>query len=200
MFTYVAGDISRKRAHYVRIDNFVNKYLKVTFQLGTVATVVYRMGAWAENCNVALIKLVALAFYGVIAFFTTMFTGVNICRQTPIGMGLVVHNFSNINIDAARIGDNLTVNQGVSIGPDWRSNGKPVLGDNVFVGSGARVLGDISIGNNVVIAANALVERSVPDNCTVVGVPARIVSRDSGSQYLKLKDGAAAEARKKPTE
>ena len=83
-----------------------------------------------------------------------------------------------------------TVNQGVSIGADWLCQGRPIIGNNVFIGAGAKVLGRIQIGDNVVIAANALVIQAVPDNCTVVGVPARIISRQATSIYLQL--GAAS--------
>ena len=93
-----------------------------------------------------------------------------------------------VAIDAKKIGQNCTVNQCVSIGADYSgpTGKKPVLGDNVFVGSGAKILGNVVIGDNVVIAANALVLKSVPDNCTVSGVPARIISRQNTSSYLKF--------------
>lgn len=188
MFEMIASDIRRKRQNYVRIDNFVNKYLKVTFQLGTLAAIVYRMGVWVHEQESPLIRLPGIVIYSVVAYLSSLITGVYISHNTPIGGGVVVHNFSNVSVDAESIGENLTVNQGVCIGPDWRQNGKPTLGNNVFVGSGAKILGNVSVGNNVIVAANALVERSIPDNCTVVGVPARIVSRNSDSQYLKFND------------
>lgn len=192
MFEMIASDVRRKRQNYVRIENFVNKYLKVTFQLGTLAVFVYRMGAWLHCQNNSLVRFVGLIVYGFVSYFSSLITGVYISPATPIGSGIVVHNFSNVSIDAESIGENLTVNQGVYVGSDWRANGKPKLGDNVFVGSGAKILGDVTIGNNVIVAANALVERSIPDNCTVVGVPARIVSRNSNSQYLKFNEKGSA--------
>jgi len=183
---YIASDMRRKRMHYVRIDNFINKYLKITFQLGTIAAVVYRFDAALYRHRVPLLTLPFEILYKVLSYLSSMMTGVDVNPATSIGRGFVIHNFSNIAINAESVGENLTVNQGVNIGPDWRMCGKPVLGDNVFVGSGAKILGNVTVGNNVIIAANALVERSIPDDCTVVGVPARIVSRNSDSQYLKM--------------
>jgi len=91
-----------------------------------------------------------------------------------IGGGLFfLHGFSTI-VSAKSIGMNCWINQQVTIGyttPD----GAPVIGDNVKIFAGAKVLGDIKIGNNVIIGANAVVVKDVPEDCTVVGVPARIV-------------------------
>ena len=74
------------------------------------------------------------------------------------------------------IGDNCLLYQGVTLGGTGKDKGKrhPTLGDNVMVGAGAKVLGPINIGNNVKVAANAVVLKDIPDNCTAVGVPARI--------------------------
>ena len=74
------------------------------------------------------------------------------------------------------IGDNVKINQHVTIGGSGEK-GCPVIGDNVYIGSGAKVLGGIRIGNNVKIGANAVVISDVPDNSTAVGVPARIIAR-----------------------
>lgn len=93
-----------------------------------------------------------------------------------IGPGLFFqHGFATV-VSARRIGADCWINQQVTIGAD--EHGLPEIGDNVTVHCGAKVLGDITVGDNVVIGANAVVVKSVPPNCTVVGVPARIVRRD----------------------
>lgn len=84
----------------------------------------------------------------------------------------IEHGFSTI-ISCRRFGKNFRFNQQVTVG--WSKDGCPIIGDNVQIFAGAKVFGSISIGNNVVIGANAVVNKSVPDNVTVVGVPARIV-------------------------
>lgn len=98
----------------------------------------------------------------------------DISSTAEIGGGLIVqHGYATI-IAPRKIGKNCWVNQGVTIGYT-NDNDCPTLGDNVTVYCGAKVLGDIKVGNNVIIAANAVVVKDVPDNCIVGGVPAKII-------------------------
>ncbi len=93
-----------------------------------------------------------------------------------IGPGLFIqHGFSSIVF--GDLGSNCWINQQVTIGTK-DNNGYPHIGDNVIITSGAKVLGNIKIGNNVTIGANAVVIKDVPDNCVVGGVPAHIIKRD----------------------
>lgn len=93
-----------------------------------------------------------------------------------IGPGIFIqHGFSTI-IAAKRIGVNCWINQQVTIG--YVGLKCPTIGDNVRIGAGAKVLGGIRVGNNVKIGANSVVVKDVPDDCTVVGIPARIVRRN----------------------
>ena len=93
-----------------------------------------------------------------------------------MGAGLFIqHGFSTI-IAAKHIGKNCWINQQVTIG--YNGGGKPTILDNVTINAGAKVIGGITIGNNVIIGANCVVIRDVPNNCTVVGIPARIIKRD----------------------
>lgn len=104
---------------------------------------------------------------------------------TPtIGPGLFIqHGFSTI-ISAKSIGKNCWINQQVTIGYSNMTD-TPIIGDNVMITAGAKVFGNISIGNNSIIGANAVVFKDVPPNCTVVGVPAYIVKCD-GKKVKKL--------------
>lgn len=77
----------------------------------------------------------------------------------------------------AKIGKNCTIHQQVTIGE--ARGGAPVIGDNVFIGAGAKIMGKITIGDHVKIGANAVIVRDVPSNCTVVGVPGVVVKRNS---------------------
>lgn len=90
-----------------------------------------------------------------------------------IGSGLLFVHGDATYINAAKIGKNCYINQCVTIGVI--GNDAPVLGDNVRVATGAIVLGNITIGDNVDIGAGSVVVKSVPNNCTIVGNPARIV-------------------------
>lgn len=97
---------------------------------------------------------------------------------TPvIGAGLFIqHGFSTI-ITAKSIGKNCWVNQQVTIGYVEGSE-RPIIGDNVKITAGAKVLGSVTLGDNVVVGANAVVVKNVPSDCTVVGVPAYIIKRE----------------------
>lgn len=184
MLAELKADIARKQAHYVLVDKFFNKFVKVGLQFGTLAVAEYRLGRWSYGQPAGWRRTVAVALYRLIRLPLVWVSRIDICPHTPIGKGLVIHNFSTIFVDALRIGENLTLNQGVTVGPDWTRTGRPQLGDNVFIGSGAKILGGVTVGDNVVVAANALVIRSVPANCIVAGVPAVVVSRDAGKDYL----------------
>ncbi len=104
-------------------------------------------------------------------------TGIEIHPGAIIGRRLVIDHGMGIVIgETCEIGDDCLLYQGVTLGGTGKDQGKrhPTLGDNVMVGSGARVLGPFKVGDNARIAAGAVVLREVPPNCTAVGVPARI--------------------------
>ena len=105
-------------------------------------------------------------------------TGVEIHPAAKIGRRLVIDHGTGIVIGAtAEIGDDCLLYQGVTLGGTGAAREKrhPTLGNNVMVGCGAKVLGPFKVGDNVKIAANSVVLREVPDNCTVVGIPGHIV-------------------------
>ncbi len=109
------------------------------------------------------------------------FTGIEIHPGAKIGRGLVIdHGMGVVIGETAEIGDNCTIYQGVTLGGTGKDVGKrhPTLGDNVLVGAGAKVLGPFRIGSNSKIAANAVVLEEIPENCTAVGIPAKIVRRE----------------------
>jgi serine O-acetyltransferase len=114
----------------------------------------------------------------IISQFTRFFTGIEIHPGAKIGRGLFIDHGMGIVIgETAEIGDNCTLYQNVTLGGTGKDKGKrhPTIGNNVLIGSGAKVLGPFSVGDNSKIAANAVVLSEVPDNSTAVGVPARIV-------------------------
>ena len=120
----------------------------------------------------------------MISQITKFWTGIEIHPGATIGRRLVIDHGTGIVIgETAEIGDDCLLYQGVTLGGTGKDVGKrhPTLGNNVMVGSGAKVLGPFKVGNNVRIAANSVVLREVPDNATVVGVPGRVV-RISGEK------------------
>ena len=112
---------------------------------------------------------------------TRFFTGIEIHPGASIGNRFFIdHGMGVVIGETTVIGDNVTLYQGVTLGGTGKEKGKrhPTIGDNVVISAGAKVLGNISIGDNVNIGANAVVIRSVPANCTVVGVPGRIARKE----------------------
>ena len=108
-------------------------------------------------------------------------TGIEIHPGATIGKNFFIDHGSGVVIgETAEIGDNCTIYQGVTLGGTGKDVGKrhPTLGDNVMVGSGAKVLGPLKVGSGSKIAANAVVLHPVPENSTAVGIPARVVRRD----------------------
>ena len=108
-------------------------------------------------------------------------TGIEIHPGATIGKGLFIDHGSGVIIgETAELGDNVTLYQGVTLGGTGKEQGKrhPTLGDNVMVSAGAKVLGSFKIGENSKIGAGSVVLKEVPPNCTVVGVPGRVVKKD----------------------
>ena len=108
-------------------------------------------------------------------------TGIEIHPGATIGKGLFIDHGSGVIIgETAIIGDNVTLYQGVTLGGTGKEKGKrhPTLKDNVMVSAGAKILGSFTIGENSKIGAGSVVLKEVPPNCTVVGVPGRIVKRN----------------------
>ena len=104
-------------------------------------------------------------------------TGIEIHPGATIGRGLFIDHGSGVVVgETTRIGEYVTIFQGVTLGGTGKERGKrhPTIGDNVVIGAGAKVLGDITVGKNSMVGANAVVIRTVPEDSTVVGVPGRI--------------------------
>lgn len=109
------------------------------------------------------------------------FTGIEIHPGATVGPGFFIdHGMGVVIGETSEIGENVTLYQGVTLGGTGAERGKrhPTLGNNVVVGAGAKILGSIRIGNSVKVGAGSVVVHPVPDNCTVVGVPAEIVRKD----------------------
>jgi serine O-acetyltransferase len=112
--------------------------------------------------------------------------GIDIPYTTHIGPGLYIGHFSGVFISSeAVIGKNFNISQGVTVGRASRGSkvGAPIIGDSVYIAPGAKVIGNISIGNNVTIGANAVVTSDVADNSVVVGIPAKTISHKGSRGY-----------------
>jgi len=116
----------------------------------------------------------------LVSQFSRFFTGIEIHPGAQIGQGFFVDHGAGVVIgETSVIGNDVTLYQGVTLGGTGKEKGKrhPTIGNGVMISAGAKVLGSITVGDGAKIGAGSVVIRSVPANCTVVGVPGRIVKR-----------------------
>jgi len=113
--------------------------------------------------------------------------GITIPFTTSIGSGFYIGHFGCIIVHQKTvIGRNCNLSQGVTLGQANRGKNKgyPTIGDNTYVGPGAKVIGAVSIGDNVAVGANSVVTKDVPNNAVVAGVPAKIISYKGSVDYI----------------
>ena len=117
--------------------------------------------------------------------------GISIPASTEIDSGFYIGHFGGIVVNGKSvIGKNCNISQGVTLGQANRGKNKgyPTLGDNVYIGPGAKIVGAIKIGNNVAIGANCVVTKDIPDNSVVVGIPGKVISQDGATGYINMTD------------
>ena len=108
-----------------------------------------------------------------------------------MGAGLYIGHFGGIHVnEGAVIGNNCNIQQDVTLGKANRGKkaGAPVIGNNVFIGAGAKIIGRIHVGDGAAVGANAVVTKDVPAGAAVAGVPARVVSEQGSEGYVNRTD------------
>lgn len=166
MLRLILADLSRK-AEWYELKPTPRALLRMWFSDGSTAQILYRM---VQFCQRHHLKPLALVLYRLNAALGHAVIG----RGAEIGPGFVLlHSMGVVINSSVRAGRNLVLEHGVTIGAE--KNQSPVLGDNVFVGAGAKIIGAVRIGSDVKIGANAVVTRDLPDGATAVGIPARVV-------------------------
>jgi len=138
---------------------------------GFHALLAHRLSHWLWKKNIPIIPR-------LVSQLARWLTGIEIHPGAQIGRGFFIdHGMGVVIGETAIIGDFVTLFQGVTLGGTGKERGKrhPTLGNHVVVGAGAKVLGNITIGDFVKIGANSVVLRSVPSNSTVIGIPGRII-------------------------
>lgn len=138
---------------------------------GLHAVVWHRLAHWLYKRHLVLLPR-------VISQTSRFFTGIEIHPGAVIGEGLFIdHGMGVVIGETTEIGDNVTIYQGATLGGTGKEKGKrhPTIGNNVVIGAGAKVLGSFKIGDNVKIGAGSVVNKPVPPDSTVVGVPGKVV-------------------------
>ncbi|ASM76465.1 Serine O-acetyltransferase [Vitreoscilla filiformis] len=146
---------------------------------GFWALVVYRFGRWRYGIRSPWLRKPLSVLYRVAYKLVQILTGIELPCEAVIGRNFVIDHFGGIVISGyARFGDNCRIRNGVVVGLSRVEDPiAPVIGNNVDIGTGATLLGRITIGDNVLIGANAVVVRDVPANHIAVGVPAQVKPR-----------------------
>ena len=146
---------------------------------GFWAMVVYRFGRWRYGVRPALLRKLFSLLYSVAYKLVQIATGIELPCEVQVGRNFVIDHSGGVVVSGyARFGDDCRIRTGVVVGLARVDDPcAPQIGDRVDIGAGAKVLGRITIGNNVVIGANAVVLRDVPDDSIAVGVPATIRPR-----------------------
>lgn len=148
-----------------------------------------------ERFKVNILEILVMRPYYKELFYIRFRLPISLCRviwggynvhieKCHIGRGLFLEHPHGSHLNANYIGDNFTCLHNVTLGKNH--GGLPTIGNNVFCGVGAAVLGPITIGNNVKIGANCVVLKDVPDNCTVIGNPAIIIKKDGQKVNIPL--------------
>jgi serine O-acetyltransferase len=172
-------------------DPAATSRLEVIFTYsGFHALLAYRIAHWLKSFGVPFIPR-------AISQVARWLTGIEIHPSAKIGTGFFIdHGMGVVIGETAEIGDYVTLFQGVTLGGTGKERGKrhPTLGNHVVVGAGAKILGGITIGDNVKIGANSVVLKNVSANSTVIGVPARVIKTqgerlpDATMDHINLPD------------
>ncbi len=157
----------RRKVEWYELPGGFKSLLRIWFSDGSTAQILYRA---MRFCQTHHLKPLAVILYRLNAVISHVVIG----RGADFGPGLVIlHSIGIVVNSNVRAGKNLVMEHGVTIGAE--KNLSPVLGDNVFIGAGAKIIGPVHVGSDVKIGANAVVTKDVPDGATVVGIPARVI-------------------------
>ena len=155
----------------------------------------YKYNFWMRTCAYtkkhSIFKIILYPISKLILIHFRYKFGIDISENTQIGSGFYIGHFGCIVVNSSsKIGKNCNISQGVTIGQANRGKNKgyATLGDNVYIGPGAKIVGAVTIGNNVAIGANCVVTKDIPDYSVVVGIPGKVISKNGVEGYIELID------------
>ena len=154
-------------------------YQRDPWRQGLWVMMVYRFGRWRYGIHNPLLRKMASIIYKWLKIFSQILTGIDLPCETTVGRRLRIDHFGGIIISGdAVIGDDVILRHGVTLGLKHEGErGAPRLGHRVEVGAGAKILGNIQIGDDAKIGANAVVLMDVPAGAVAVGIPAKIIQK-----------------------
>lgn len=178
--------------------SFFRKLRLVLLTQGIWALIVYRSGSWVlrNKAELGLLYRPVMLVLTIGEKLIEITTGISLPFTAEIGRGFYIGHFGQIFVSpGAVIGACCNISQGVTIGQAGRGEHQfvPVIGDRVYMGPGAKVIGKVRIGNDVAIGANAVVTKDLPDNAVAVGVPAHIINFASSRDFVRFNEQKMAE-------
>lgn len=170
------ADYHRYLATMIGIHGPWRARLAAATEFGFLAIAVFRLGRWSRLIRPRWLAFPVKLIYRLLDFPVQVLFGISISSNCRIGPGFYIGHFGGIVLHG-NLGAGCSIGQGVTIGSRGagRSDGYPVLGDRVYVGAGAMVIGGVVIGDDVIVGANTVVVTDVPDGCRVVSAAARIL-------------------------
>ena len=175
MLTLIRSDLRRKALWCYESDRWP-AMLKTVLTDGSAAMVLYRLMQWSRRWRLVPLEMIFNKMNAVCC-------GCIIGRGAEFGPGFVlIHSIGVVINGTVRGGSNVSIEHQVTIGAEGRKS--PLIGNDVFIGAGAKVIGEVRIGDGARVGANAVVVHDVPPHTTVVGIPARVVRCRQGPADL----------------
>ncbi len=181
---YLAADLFRYEGR-VSAKAFCKHFL---FTPGFNYTVWLRACVWAKSAGI--LGKIVFPFLKWRLLHSRYKYGIAIAERTTVGPGLFINRFGGIYVHHdVVIGCNVNITHGTMLGYMNRGarEGSPIIGNEVFFGSGAKVIGKVRVGDDAAIGVNAVVTKDVPDNGVAVGLPAKVIGTDGSEGYINRK-------------
>lgn len=185
MFDQIRADIFRYHTYSERLDSKVRLFWNTP---GLQALITYRMGSWlrhAGRCTLCWPLVLALMpIYLLLTAYVRLAFDIHLSQSACIGPGLYIGHFGGIRVRNCRLGEYCSIQQEVCLEPEMGSDRGPEIGNRVWIGAHARILGDFRVGSRATISAGAVVTQDVIEGCLVAGNPARVVFKTYDNSRL----------------
>jgi serine O-acetyltransferase len=181
------ADIERYRAGRPGMRGPLKRLRILLLTEGLWAISTYRFGQYLYDEAPRFVRALLFIPYELARKLLELAIDIHLHPSTRIGPGLYIAHYGGIWVNPrATLGSHCNLAHGVTIGAPAASVGAPLLGDRVWIGSGAVISGRVRVGSGVVIGANSLVVASLPENAVAVGVPARVISYSGSAALLRV--------------
>ena len=180
IYEYIKQDLYRYSGDYT-FKSFIKHYI---FSEGFKFSVWLRVCYFARQNKITKYTIlpISILFYKHYKYKY----GYDIPYAVEIGPGLLIFHISGVVFSPQRAGKNITISQCSTVGMTIKDGKKqyPILGDNIYIAPGAKIIGGIVVGNNVAVGSNCVLNKSVKDNSVVVGIPGEVISYNGADQYV----------------